>query len=363
MVVEQLWQSVPGGSGTYISNLARALVNDTVPLVGLTARHRGGCDDDIDLPSIPLRQFPLPRPLLYETWNRWQWPSVESILRDSDVVHATTWAIPPTRCPMVVTIHDLAFLRSPEHFTRRGAAFFRRALERTFTSASGVIVPSRVTADDCIEAGIGSERITVIPHGVDTQHVTSSQQEEFRHIFGLTRPFIMWAGTREPRKNLPMVLKAFTQLCEDRSFDLDLVLVGPAGWGPDDAIGELSSLIPPDRLHVLGRLSDECLAVAYQMAEVFVFPSLWEGFGLPVLEAMAYGTPVVTSAGTSMEEVCGEAGVLIDPHDARSLAEGIRQARAEKLDRASAGLKRAQMFTWQECARAHEQVYASVGVA
>ena len=135
--------------------------------------------------------------------------------------------------------------------------------------------------------------------------------------------------------------------------------MGPAGWG-EDATEEasLAEEIPAGRLHVLGRLGDADLAAAYAGARAFTFPSIWEGFGLPVLEAMAHGAPVVTSAGTCMEEVAGDAGLLVDPVDPGALAEALAAAAGADHDRlAAAGRERASLFTWEESARAHAAVY------
>lgn len=362
MVVEQLWQPVPGGSGTYIVELARMLKERGVRLAGLAARHNPSATPaDLGLPPMPVRFSRLPRTALYESWNWLRVPRAEAVLPGAQVVHATTWAIPGTRLPLAVTVHDVAFLRSPEHFTRRGNAYFHRALERTRHEADAIIVPSRATADDCIHAGLDGTRIHVIPHGVRPLPVTDAQVTAFRNAHGLTREYVLWTGTREPRKNLPVLLRAFALFAADHP-DLDLVLVGPAGWG-DDAEERALAAELPERIHVLGRLSSDDLAAAYRGARAFVFPSIWEGFGLPVLEAMAYGTPVVTSRGTCMEEVCGDTGLLADADAPEQIAAQLAVATGEAHDDlAAAGRERARAFTWEECAAAHTHVYSSLAV-
>ena len=149
MVVEQLWQPVPGGSGTYIVELAQALRARRVPVAGIAAHHQGAASPrQVGLPPMPMRSSHLPRTALYESWNRLGLPRAESILPGAQLIHATTWALPPTSLPLVVTVHDLAFLRSPEHFTPRGNAYFSRCLERVIAEASAIIVPSQASADD-----------------------------------------------------------------------------------------------------------------------------------------------------------------------------------------------------------------------
>jgi glycosyltransferase, family 1 len=362
MVVEQMWQPVPGGSGTYITNLAHSLRAQGVKVAGIAARrsHNDPGSSAVGLETMPVRYANLPRPALYESWNRLHSPLAEAILPASDLVHATTWAIPPTRKPLVVTVHDLAFLRNPEHFTKRGNSYFRKSLQRTIKEAQAVIVPSQATADDCYEAGIDSELVHVIPHGVSVQEVSASQIDLFRTAYGLSRPYVLWTGTREPRKNLPGLLHAFSRIAGEFP-QLDLVLVGPSGWGDDAVERQLIQAIGTSRVHVLGHLAQDTLQQAYAGARAFVFPSYWEGFGLPVLEAMAHSVPVVTSLGTSTAEVAGDCGILVEPSDPDQIAAGLRRVLGREHDHfALAGYERAQTMTWKACAKAHLSVYQQV---
>ena len=362
MVVEQMWQPVPGGSGTYITNLAHSLRAQGVKVAGIAARrsHNDPGASAVGLETMPVRYANLPRPALYESWNRLHSPLAEAILPASDLVHATTWAVPPTRKPLVVTVHDLAFLRNPEHFTKRGNSYFRKSLQRTINEAQAVIVPSQATADDCYEAGINPERVHVIPHGVSVQEVSASQIDLFRTAYGLSRPYVLWTGTREPRKNLPGLLHAFSRIAGEFP-QLDLVLVGPSGWGDDAVERQLIQAIGTSRVHVLGHLAQDTLQQAYAGARAFVFPSYWEGFGLPVLEAMAHSVPVVTSLGTSTAEVAGDCGILVEPSDPDQIAAGLRRVLGREHDHfALAGYKRTQTMTWKACAKAHLRVYQQV---
>jgi glycosyltransferase involved in cell wall biosynthesis len=359
MTVEQCWQPVPGGSGSYIVELAAALTTSTdIDVVGLAARHRSNVAPMLD-PSIPVRRARLPRALLYETWNRLRRPLAESVTGSVDLVHATTWAVPGTRAPLVVTVHDLAFLREPDHFTARGNTFFRRALDLTRREASLVIVPSVATRDDCLAHGIEPDRVRVIPHGVRADPTTESQRAACRTRLGMTRPYVLWCGTLEPRKNVPRLVEAYALAVTEHGLDLDLVLVGPTGWGgAAEEIRRIVQQLPAGTVHLPGRLDDLDLQCAYADATVFAFPSLWEGFGMPVLEAMAHSVPVVTSAGSAMAEFVGGGGLLVDPHDVGAMAEALAAAAgAKRSDLARAAREIAIQMTWAASARAHAEVY------
>jgi glycosyltransferase involved in cell wall biosynthesis len=279
------------------------------------------------------------------------------------VLHATTWAIPPRVAPLVVTVHDLAFVRDPAHFTAHGNRYFQRALAITRDEADLVVVPSEATAEDCTEHGIARSRIRVVPHGVSVPEVTGTEVALFRRAHGLDRPYVLWTGTLEPRKNLPTLLEAFRAVAAERG-DLDLVLVGPSGWGGtaaqvDAALGAL----PTGRVHRLGLLDSVDLHRAYAGAQVFCYPSTWEGFGLPVLEAMAHGVPVVTSEGTSMAEVCGSDGLLVDPGSPDDVAGAVLAASDRHDDLAAAGRARAASYTWQRSAELHVAAYRDVATS
>ncbi|MCZ2823786.1 MULTISPECIES: glycosyltransferase family 4 protein [unclassified Modestobacter] len=347
MTVEQCWQQVPGGSGTYIRELLREYAGRAdVAVSGVSALHRHGARPPLG-PEVPVRAVPLPRAALYETWSRWRVPRAGG---PDDVVHATTWAVPGSRRPLVVTVHDLAFLHDPEHFTPRGVTFFRRGLAIARDEATAVVVPSSVTGADVVEAGFDPERVHVVPHGVRPATTVPQDLVAFRERFGLSRPYVLWAGTREPRKNLPTLVSAFEQLLAGGA-DLDLVLVGPDGWGSERSRLTGSTA---GRVRLLGRVSDHDLQTAYAGALVFCYPSLREGYGMPVTEAMAHGTPVVTSRDTATEEAAGGAAVLVDPRDvtdvARGLAAAVEPARQPALRAASA--HRAAQLSWSNSAQA-----------
>jgi len=271
-------------------------------------------------------------------------PRVQRATGPVDVVHATTFAIPPKSAPLVVTVHDLVFLDEPGHFTRHGVRFFKRGLALTRRDADVVLVPSRTTFDACVAAGVRESRLRVVPHGVEVPAVSPAQVKEFVTAQGLPERYVLWCGTLEPRKNVPTLLRAFAAVRRAQP-DVGLVLVGPSGWGSVDVPRDL------DGVHLLGFLDGADLHAAYAGASAFCYPSLREGFGLPVLEAMAHGVPVVTSAGTSMAEFADGAGLLVDPLDVDAMAAALLDALGDRHEVLSAAASaQAARFSWDHAA-------------
>ena len=352
--IEQAWHRVPGGTAVAAIGSAVALLErPDVELTGLSARHPR--QPAMALPvALELRQMPLPRLLLYEAWHRWRKPKIDIALAGADVIHATAFPVPPRSHPLVLTIHDLAFLHEPAHFTPRGNRFFRRGLEVALREADLVVCPSEATRDDCVAHGFDPARLRVVHLGVDLRHASEEEVIRVRDKYGLERPYVLWVGTIEPRKNVPALVQAFASLGRK---DVDLVLVGPSGWNED-----LGATLAPiaQRVRTLGSVGRKELTALYAGATLFCFPSLLEGFGLPVLEAMSQGTAVVTSRGTSTEELAGGAGVVVDPRDVPALAQAIERLLDDDDERgrlASAGRERAETFTWERTAHGLAQVY------
>ncbi|HMK10588.1 MAG TPA: glycosyltransferase family 1 protein, partial [Acidimicrobiales bacterium] len=328
-------------------------------LIGVTARHR-------DLPPDPWRphlrlvSMRLPRAALYETWHAARWPRVESATGPVDLVHATTLIVPPTSNPLVVTVHDLAFLDDRGQLTSRGNRFMRRGLDLARRHADLVLCSSEATRRDCVDAGLDESRLRVVLLGADAAPSSLDAIAAARARFGLQRPYVAWVGTVEPRKNVGVLLRAFALVAADHP-DHELVLIGPPGWGPqaDELLAPVDAATRA-RVRVLGFVGDDDRDAVVAGAAAFCYPSLREGFGLPVLEAMGQGTPVVTSAGTSTAEVAGAAGVLVDPVSPDAIADGLRRvidddAFADRLS--AAGRARAGELTWERCAEQTFTVY------
>ena len=359
LTMEQCWHRVPGGTAVSAIGAARAMKQrGNIDLVGVAAKHSGPPKDGFE-PPIEVRQLNLPRPVLYESWHRFRRPRVESATGPVAAIHATTITVPPRSAPLIVTVHDLAFLHEPEHFNKRGAALMTKALEIVKNEVDLVTTPSQATARDCEEIGIESARIRVVPFGVDAEPATEADVTSVKREYGLDRPYLLWTGTIEPRKNLPRLLEAWRRA--ERK--VDLVLVGPKGWKEEVAPGPND----PGDLKMLGFVSRHDRDALCAGAEAFCWPSILEGFGFPVLEAMVQGTVVVTSRGTSTEELAGPDAILVDPQDVDSIATGITSALDDQALRdrlKSAGPARAATYTWERTAAALEEAYdVTVGAA
>ncbi|HEV8296657.1 MAG TPA: glycosyltransferase family 1 protein [Acidimicrobiales bacterium] len=360
--LEQCWHRVPGGTAASALGTARALAaRGDVELVGVSARHRRPPAAPW-VPPVPVRQLPLPRPLLYECWHTLRAARVDRATGRVDVIHATGMAVPPRSAPLVVTVHDLAFLKHREYGTPNGQRFFRRSLDLARRDADLVLCPSEATRQDCIANGIRAERVRVVPWGVeaacDRVPIDPASIGDRLARFGLAdTPYVLWVGTIEPRKNLTALVEAFARI---KARGVLLAVVGPAGWNED-----LRARLAPiaARTRVLGFVDADDLRLLHQQAAVFCYPSLYEGFGMPVLEAMAAGTAVVTSRGTATEEVLGDAGLAVDPRDPAAIADAITALLDDPARRAilgAAAAARAATFTWERTAALTSAAYEAV---
>lgn len=347
VTLEQLWHTVPGGTAVAACEVARAATADIgIAQIGVAAWHLNQPPEPWRSP-VPIRHLLLPRPLLYESWHRLRWPPVQHATGPVGVIHATGMVVPPPSAPLVVTVHDVAWRRFPEHATARGTRFFERSLTLALRDATLLLASSEATAADLVRCGADPARLRVVPLGVVPRTVSAEARMAVRATYDLAGPFVLWTGTIEPRKNLPALVRAFTALQRD---DVTLVLVGPKGWNED-----LRALLAPiaDNVVVPGFVPAAHLAALYAECAVFCYPSLLEGFGLPVLEALAQGAPVITSTGTSTQEVAGDSAILVDPTDGAALLLALREvledeALARRL--AGKGPTRAAAFTWEQSA-------------
>jgi glycosyltransferase involved in cell wall biosynthesis len=265
------------------------------------------------------------------------YPFVLGRRRGADLLHCPTYRGPVRPAlPLVVTVHDLAVFRHPETFNRWTRTYSPRVVPRVLGAARRIIAVSEFTRRELVELlHVRDDKVRVVPNGVD---------DEFTHEGpAADGDYVLAVGTLEPRKNLPQLVEA------TRRNDVELRVVGARGWGGVDVGG--------NGVRWLGEVSDAELARLYRGALCVAYPSLYEGFGIPVLEAMACGTPVVTTRGTAMEEVAKGAAVLVDGNDPAELAAGLERAAAERATLVARGLERARAFRWTAVAAATVGVY------
>jgi glycosyltransferase involved in cell wall biosynthesis len=326
---------VPGGIGRYVTHLLDALPGAGVTPVPFAAGDLGIAGAvDLGWPRGPAR---------YELWHRLRRPVVDL---DADVVHAPSLAVPPTgRRPLVVTVADLVFLRQPEHLTSRGVSFHRRGLELARREAAALIAFTEFGRDDLAREGIDPARVHVAPLGVDAPGAPSDVPPP------VAGPYLLFVSTLEPRKGIDDLLDAHAAL-RRRHPDVQLVLSGQPGWGD-----------PPDTDRpgvVVGRLDDAALDSAYRHAIATVVPERYAGFGLPVIEAMARGCPVVTSDAACLPEVGGGVAAVVPVGDVGALTDVLDElvrSGARRSEMGRAGVEWAATFTWARCAERHAAAY------
>ena len=272
----------------------------------------------------------------------------------ADVLHCPVGvASVRSRVPLVVTVNDVMALEHPDWFTRANALQQRLVLPRALAAAARVIVPSRYTRERVVATcSVDPTKVDVVPHGVASVFTPGEPNAAALDRIGADRPYVLTVGTLQPRKNLAAALAAFERVVS-QGFPHMLVVAGARGWRDDAVVDMLREPSVRARVRVLGGVTDEELVELYRGADCLLFPSLYEGFGFPALEAMACGTPTICASRTSLPEVAGDAAVLIDPDDADAFAAALAEvlsstARREEL--AAAGLARAREFSWERCA-------------
>lgn len=361
------------GVGQYTYHLMRALAETDGdeqfrvflnsfrhPLPADAAFLRGG--------RFKTRHLRLPGPMIVNAWRRFGAPSIDRLVGRCDVFHSPATYVPPqTHGARVTTVHDLYFMRHPEECHSLGGRYLLDHLPRVAPTLDRVIAVSHATAGDIVELyGVDPERISIIHEGVDARFRPVPDDEARRAAlkrYGVPSEYILSVATLEPRKNLPALLCAYAGLRESTLSAPPLVLVGGFGWMADAIHKTVTDLELTDDVIFTGYVANEDLPAIYSAASVFAFVSLYEGFGLPLLEAMACGTPTVTSNTSSLVEVAGDASLTIDPTDVEAITHALAttledaQTRRTLIDR---GIARAAQFSWERCAEETLAVYREV---
>jgi glycosyltransferase involved in cell wall biosynthesis len=347
---DQLLYRLPGGIGTYIRHLIPGMA-DRMEGGSLLLSHHGPEDACLFPGQEGVEEISLPwrRDAMGLAWHTMGLPHIERYLGHLDLVHSPSLVFQPSRAPLVATVHDLCVFKYPDMFPSRWSIFFRRGLRLILRRAEVIISVSKNTSDDLRSLMGGRDpRVRVVPLGMDEPSGVSSKAiEEVLAKYELDPGFILFVGTIEPRKNLARLVQAYSSFtAREKIKSGELVLVGAAGW-----VGkrELSRILSQDRVRWLGYLPQEELDAIYDAAGLFVYPSLYEGFGLPVLEAMARGLPVITSDTSSLREIGEGAALLVDPLDPMELGRAIRRMvdsedlRGQLIAR---GKERAAEYSW-----------------
>ncbi len=362
----------PVGAGQYTVELVRALAaRPDVDLVLFsrrtdTARWRAAAPDGELEPRAPGA-----RPLRL-AWEQARLPRLLAG-RAVAVHHGPHYTMPErSPVPAVVTVHDLSFFQQADWHEWSKVLLFRRAIKVAARRAAAVVCPSRVTAEHLARWCPVEARVFVAPHGVDTRRFRPDEPEagfDAAHLAGLDhrlaggRPFLLFVGTLEPRKDLPSLVGAFARIAGGHPEAL-LVLAGGAGWGAAAVDRAVEASGVSTRIVRTGYVPDEVVPVLLRSAAAAVYPALYEGFGLPALEALACGAPLVTTAGTAMEEVAGHAAVLVEPGDVAGLADALdgelaapRRASPAGEERRRRGFDIVARHTWEASASRHMEAY------
>ncbi|HEU5101076.1 MAG TPA: glycosyltransferase family 1 protein [Roseiflexaceae bacterium] len=371
------WQGA--GIGRYTRELVRAIIEQGAAHRYTLFYAAGGIDRDspylaelrrltdayANVRSAPI---PLSPRRLTQVWQRLRAPlPAELFTGPLDLLHAPDFVLPPTRARTLVTIHDLSFMVHPECAQPSMVRYLIDAVPRGLRRADTILADSEATRRDLERLlSIDSARVELVYPGVGQRFrpMAPEEIEPVRRSLGLPDRFVLFVSTIEPRKNLVRLLEAFASL-EARGWGLDasagcsssgmqLVIAGRRGWMYDDVFDAIERLGLRERVQLLDFVHDKDLPALYNLATAFAYPSIYEGFGFPPLEALACGTPTVTADNSSLPEVVADAAVLVSAEDVGSIASGLARVVADEALRVrlrSAGPERARQFTWQQAAR------------
>jgi len=355
------------GVGRYVHTLVPELSalkgDDELAGFYFDFRRRGSPFPPGMLEELPYRT--IPGAVVQQSWKRLRMPPYTSFMPPADVHHFPNFIIPPLPAgpKAVVNIHDCCFLKCPETMEPKNRSYLRSRMKATIKRADRILTISETMREEILEAfNLPEDRVTATLLGAPPAMADLPEGGEEKRIsaLGVDGPFLLHVGTLEPRKNHRFLVKVMERL---KWFDGKLVLCGMKGWQVEPILEAIEQSPCADRIVHLDYVSDEDLVALYRRAEALVFPSLYEGFGLPPIEAMRQGCPVISSDGGSLPEVVGEAGIVLPTDDAERWAIEIERllgnpdARAKLLN---SGHARAAFFSWKKCAEETWQVYREV---
>lgn len=297
--------------------------------------------------------IPLPQTLIEIFWNKLHILPIESFIGNVDIFHTSDWVEPPSKALKVTTVHDFLVFKYPFLFPEEIVETQKRRISWVIKESSAIIVDSHSTKKDGIELlEIPEDKMFVVYPGVaeDFKPIDKDKLSLILKKYLISKPYLLSVGTREPRKNIEKVIEAYSLL--KKNIDLQLVIVGRLGWGRER--------VPDDSdIKLLGFIPDEDLQALYSGTDCFVYPSLDEGFGFPVLEALACGAKVITSEGGSLKEVGGKYATYINPTDTKDIAQGILKVLDKKIN-VEESIQWARSFTWDNTAKGVLNIYNKI---
>ncbi|MGD9046658.1 MAG: glycosyltransferase family 1 protein [Anaerolineae bacterium] len=366
-----------GGIGRYTRNLIRALVElDSANHYKLMVAGGWGDGDGLGPwpANVEVRPVALSDRWMHLLWQRLRLPvPVQAVTGSIDLFHSPDFVLPPTAgTPTILTVHDLSFLRVPQFFVPEFRKYLEGAVNRAVSRAGHILADSESTRRDLLELmSVEPERVSVLYPGVEARFRRVEDRAalaQVRSRYDVPERFILGLSTLQPRKNFEGLIEAFRRLLnehgdEPEMMGLQLVIAGGKGWMYEEMLALVERRGLTDRVRFPGFAADEDLPALYSLAAVFAFPSWYEGFGLPVLEAMACGTPVVAADNSSLPEAVGKAGLMVSAGDTAALASALADLLADGELRArlgAAGREQARKFTWEDAGRELLEVYQRV---
>lgn len=324
----------------------------------------------LQAPGEPLSsnmQHRILRGLNWRVWSACSFP--KALKRDNAKVAHVQYSIPPfAPCPVITSIHDVSFKRHPEFFSPKDRFILDMGVRFAKRRAARILALTKYTKSEICELySIDESRVDIVYPGVDSLFRQCGREESLelaKQKYHINDPYILTLGVIQPRKNLSRLLEGFAILKQNRNIRHKLVIVGKYGWMEENLTCKIDSLKLNGEVLLTGYAPYDDLPYLYSGADLFVYPSVYEGFGLPPLEAMRCGTPVITGDRSSLPEVVGDAGIMVDPYKPEAFADAISRVLADeslRMEMARKGLDQSQKFTWETTARQVDAIYRETG--